>query len=68
MTIKQRVECMDKNCRAVVTGRHLDGLSCPECGGPTLPKPFTAKEGRELGQLIAEGLATGIKKAERLGR
>ncbi|MED0945394.1 hypothetical protein [Bacillus mycoides] len=44
MEIKQRVECMDGNCRTVVTGPCLDELSCPECGGPTLPKPFTAKE------------------------
>lgn len=42
MEIKQRVECID--CRTFVTGPCLDGVSCPMCGGPTLPKPFTAKE------------------------
>jgi len=24
----------------VFKGRHLDGVSCPICGGPVLPKPY----------------------------
>lgn len=32
-------ECMNDSSH-VFKGRHLDGLSCPICGGPVLPKPY----------------------------
>nr|WP_239505069.1 hypothetical protein [Bacillus cereus] len=40
MKFKDMVECMDKNCRTVVVSKHVDGLKCVRCGGPTRPMPF----------------------------
>ncbi|MCU5423120.1 hypothetical protein OCF13_14020 [Bacillus tropicus] len=31
---------MDKECRTIVVAKHVDGLSCCRCGGPTRPMPF----------------------------
>jgi DNA-directed RNA polymerase subunit RPC12/RpoP len=34
-------ECMEKECNTVVLGTHRqDGIRCPRCDGPVLPKPF----------------------------
>ncbi|MED3377877.1 hypothetical protein P4446_01605 [Bacillus tropicus] len=40
MKYKDMVECMDKECRTIVVAKHVDGLSCCRCGGPTRPMPF----------------------------
>ncbi|HFK1403002.1 TPA: hypothetical protein ACGXK1_005056 [Bacillus cereus] len=40
MKFKDMVECMDKECRTIVVAKHVDGLSCCRCGGPTRPMPF----------------------------
>lgn len=40
MKFKNMVECMDKECRTIVVAKHVDGLSCCRCGGPTRPMPF----------------------------
>lgn len=47
MKFKDMVECIDKNCRTVVISKHVDGLKCVRCGGPTRPMPFTPLEKQE---------------------
>jgi len=32
----------------VFKGRHLDGVSCPICGGPVLPKPYDERKDSNL--------------------
>ncbi|MDA1631801.1 hypothetical protein PDK11_02885 [Bacillus cereus] len=39
-----RIECVDENCKGIVTNPYHNGLICPKCGGPALPKPVVAKE------------------------
>ncbi len=46
MKFKDMVECMDKNCRTVVA-KHVDGLNCVRCGGPTRPMKFAPLEKQE---------------------
>ncbi|WP_432702677.1 hypothetical protein [Lysinibacillus sphaericus] len=40
-------ECMNDSSH-VFKGRHLDGLSCPICGGPVLPKPYDKEKDKNL--------------------
>lgn len=47
MKFKDMVECMDKDCRTVVVSKHVDGLKCVRCGGPTRPMPFAPLEKKE---------------------
>ncbi|MDY0855474.1 hypothetical protein SPE26_32210 [Bacillus thuringiensis] len=47
MKFKDMVECMDKNCRTVVVAKHIDGLKCVRCGGPTMPMQFAPLEKQE---------------------
>lgn len=47
MKFKDMVECMDKNCRTVVVDKHVDGLNCVRCGGPTRPMKFAPLEKQE---------------------
>ncbi|EOP78356.1 hypothetical protein IGM_06641 [Bacillus cereus HuB4-4] len=47
MKFKDMVECIDKNCRTVVVSKHVDGLKCVRCGGPTRPMPFAPLEKQE---------------------
>ncbi|MED3469921.1 hypothetical protein ACT7C1_06570 [Bacillus paranthracis] len=47
MKFKDMVECMDKNCRTVVVAKHIDGLKCARCGGPTIPMKFAPLEKTE---------------------
>ncbi|WP_257205505.1 hypothetical protein [Bacillus cereus] len=44
---KEMLECMDKNCRTVVVTKHIDGLKCVRCGGPTMPMKFAPLEKKE---------------------
>ncbi len=44
MKFKDMVECMDKNCRTVVVAKHIDGLKCVRCEGPTMPMKFAPLE------------------------
>lgn len=41
-------ECMNKKCNTIVIGHgyRLDGISCPRCGGPVMPKPFEQLNGK----------------------
>ncbi|PGS79311.1 hypothetical protein COC69_12640 [Bacillus cereus] len=47
MRFKEMLECMDKNCRTVVVTKHIDGLKCVRCGGPTMPMKFAPLEKKE---------------------
>ncbi|HDR8493549.1 hypothetical protein [Bacillus thuringiensis] len=47
MKFKEMLECMDKNCRTVVVTKHIDGLKCVRCGGPTMPMKFAPLEKKE---------------------
>ncbi|PTC12251.1 hypothetical protein [Bacillus wiedmannii] len=47
MKFKDMVECLDKNCRTVVVAKHVDGLICVRCGGPTRPMKFAPLEKQE---------------------
>lgn len=40
-------ECMNDSSH-VFKGRHLDGVSCPICGGPVLPKPYDKRKDSNL--------------------
>lgn len=42
MKHKTQFECMNKECNTVIIGpeTRLDGISCPRCDGPVIPKPF----------------------------
>jgi hypothetical protein len=42
MRYKIQYECMDKECNTVILGpeNRLDGIKCPRCDGPVMPKPF----------------------------
>lgn len=40
-------ECMNDSSH-VFKGRHLDGLSCPICGGPVLLKPYDERKDSNL--------------------
>lgn len=40
-------ECMNDSSH-VFKGRYLDGVSCPICGGPVLPKPYDKGEDSNL--------------------
>lgn len=42
--MKVRIECVDENCKGIVTNPYHNGLVCPECGGLALPKPIAVKE------------------------
>ncbi|WP_202822908.1 hypothetical protein [Bacillus cereus] len=33
---KMQLECMDNECRTVMFGHFLDGMSCVRCGGPAI--------------------------------
>lgn len=44
MRFKMKAECMDKQCKTVIVGNNLDGVSCTNCGGPTWTKPFDSTE------------------------
>ncbi|MCU5667274.1 hypothetical protein OCB72_21520 [Bacillus cereus] len=37
---KMQLECMDNECRTVMFGHFLDGMSCVRCGGPATFKPY----------------------------
>lgn len=43
----QVCECMNDSSH-VFKGRHLDGVSCPICGGPVLPKPYDERKDSNL--------------------
>ncbi|WP_066316928.1 hypothetical protein [Bacillus sp. FJAT-29814] len=36
-------ECLDEYCKTIVIGHgyRMDGIRCPRCDGPVVPKPFT---------------------------
>ena len=38
--VKTQLECMDNECRTIMFGHFLDGISCVRCGGRTIPKPY----------------------------
>jgi hypothetical protein len=42
MRYKIQYECLDKECNTVILGpeNRLDGIKCPRCDGPVIPKPF----------------------------
>ncbi|MEB9506876.1 hypothetical protein P4J13_23365 [Bacillus anthracis] len=42
--MKVRIECVDENCKGVVTNPYHNGLVCPKCGGPALPTRVAEKE------------------------
>ncbi|MBJ8109550.1 hypothetical protein JDS99_07800 [Bacillus cereus group sp. N6] len=44
MRFKMKAECMNEQCKTVIVGNNLDGLSCANCGGPTWTKPFDSTE------------------------
>ncbi|WP_257131545.1 hypothetical protein [Bacillus toyonensis] len=37
---KMQLECMDNECRTVMFGHFLDGMSCVRCGGPVTLRPY----------------------------
>ncbi|PHE09066.1 hypothetical protein COF62_22985 [Bacillus toyonensis] len=37
---KMQLECMDNECRTVMLGHFLDGMSCVRCGGPATFRPY----------------------------
>lgn len=43
----QVCECMNDSSH-VFKGRHLDGVTCPVCGGPVLPKPYDKEKDKNL--------------------
>ncbi len=43
----QVCECMNDSSH-VFKGRHLNGVSCPICGGPVLPKPYDERKDSNL--------------------
>ncbi|WP_446936682.1 hypothetical protein [Lysinibacillus fusiformis] len=43
----QVCECMNDSTH-VFKGRYLDGVSCPICGGPVLPKPYDERKNSNL--------------------
>lgn len=43
----QVCECMNDSSH-VFKGRHLEGVSCPICGGPVLPKPYDERKDSNL--------------------
>ncbi|XKO57112.1 hypothetical protein ACI2WT_08880 [Lysinibacillus fusiformis] len=43
----QVCECMNDSSHVFI-GRHLDGVSCPICGGPVLPKPYDERKDSNL--------------------
>ncbi|MGC7928690.1 hypothetical protein ACP3VS_08580 [Lysinibacillus sp. VIII_CA] len=43
----QVCECMNDSAH-VFKGRHSDGVSCPICGGPVLPKPYDERKDSNL--------------------
>ncbi|HDR4874169.1 TPA: hypothetical protein QCR24_005076 [Bacillus cereus] len=61
MKYKDMVECMDENCRTVVISKHVDGLSCVRCGGPTRPMPFKPIE-KQTGHGKTKEVLEGIKE------
>jgi Zn-finger nucleic acid-binding protein len=42
MKLDTRYECLNKKCGTHLfgTGKNMDGLNCPRCDGPVVPKPF----------------------------
>lgn len=64
MKYKDMVECMDKNCRTVVVAKHVDGLKCVRCGGPTMPMKFAPLEKKEEKLVTVEQTIINNKKKE----
>ncbi|PFQ42786.1 hypothetical protein COK05_24365 [Bacillus cereus] len=64
MKFKEMLECMDKNCGTVVVTKHLDGLKCVRCGGPTMPKKFAPLEKKEEKLVTVEQTIINNKKKE----
>ncbi|HDR7703095.1 TPA: hypothetical protein QCX91_000651 [Bacillus thuringiensis] len=64
MKFKDMVECMDKNCRTVVVAKHIDGLNCVRCGGPTMPMQFAPLEKQEKKLGTIEQTIINNKKKE----
>ncbi|MEH7503275.1 hypothetical protein V7152_14900 [Neobacillus drentensis] len=51
MKYTTQFECMDKDCNTVVLGTHRqDGIICPRCNGPVLPKPF--EQHKKIGRAV----------------
>jgi DNA-directed RNA polymerase subunit RPC12/RpoP len=41
MKYTTQFECIDQACNTVVLGTHRqEGINCPRCDGPVIPKPF----------------------------
>lgn len=38
-------ECLDEFCKTIVVGHgcRMDGIRCPRCDGPVVPRPFKPK-------------------------
>lgn len=56
MKLDTSYECLNKKCGTYIfgTGKYLDGLNCPRCNGPVVPKFLEKQESKNIGMMREE--------------